>query len=36
MNEGTLTFIFFIVWSVGIFYLGCYVGERDAKEEMRR
>jgi hypothetical protein len=36
MNEGILTFIFFVVWSIGIFNLGCYVGERDAKEEMQK
>jgi hypothetical protein len=36
MNEGILTFIFFVVWSIGLFNLGCYVGERDAKEEMQK
>lgn len=36
MNEGMLTFFGFLVWSIGVFHLGCYVGERDAKEEMQR
>jgi hypothetical protein len=36
MNEGVLTFLFFVVWSIGLFNLGYYVGERDAKEEMQR
>ena len=33
MNEGVLTFIFFGVWSMFVFCIGYYVGERDAKEE---
>ena len=36
MNEGTLTFLFFMIWSIGIFNLGCYIGWRDAKEEMHK
>jgi hypothetical protein len=36
MNEGILTFLFFVVWSISIFNLGYYVGERNAKEEMQK
>lgn len=36
MNEGILTFIFFTVWSIAVFNIGHYAGERDAKEEMQK
>jgi hypothetical protein len=36
MNEGILTFILFVVWSISVFHLGRYVGERDAKEEVQK